>query len=292
MKYMSNKVNGKSAKIVFNGKEVSKIRDVTDSASPKILYEAIEPYTGTFADATWEQVKQNFEQGNPAKFKLGDTKNLTCTWSDDFTQTYTIRICDMLEGRYETDDGKKNHAVLEFVEVYRYFMTMNDSSTNVGGWAQSKMKTTNLPAVLDVCPDDFKSILLNVKLWSTTGGSSWNTDVTSSYSKVFLPSWVEIFNGTDTWFWASDSGYLRGYNAEDPENKGQFQLYKQKGISGATSAGFSFTTRYGKNGTAYAWWERSPKQNTVIWCNVGTDGRATDLSATTSKTAVIPFFAI
>lgn len=269
---LNSSVSKNTANISAISSEISKLKaediviDIVDPIGP-VLDE-------TFANNSWENISWGLANGNPAKWALGAEKPLALTNGT----TYTIRLCDMLENRYEcVDSSQTQHAVLEFKKCFEIEYSMNSSYTNSGGWADSKMKTANILNIWNLLPDDFKSIVLNVKLLSTTGGGNNNATTSESENKIWLPSALEIFS---TW---KSGDFLKALQAE-MNGKPQFQLYAQNDTN-------SFRIK-NRNGGSDKWWLRTPyPSNSGNFCQVSNEGN-TDNDYADDVWGVSPCFAI
>ena len=126
---------------------------------------------------------------------------------------------------------------------------MNKTQTNIGGWKNSHMRTSAMATMKGYLPDDWEAIIKPVNKASGTGdGSSSGTETVSD--SCFLLAEIEIFGSTTY----SVSG------------EGTQYAYYQAGNS---------KVKY-KEGTARAWWGRSPKSgDNIRFCCVNKDG-ATD----------------
>ena len=124
---------------------------------------------------------------------------------------------------------------------------MNSSNTNSGGWKNSAMRTTYLPAILALMPTEVQNGIREVSKKASVGGASSTIETVSD--KLFLLSEVEIFGSTS-------------YSAAGEGT--QYDYYK---------AGNSKAKKW--NGYAAYWWERSPRaNNSAFFCLVGSNGNA------------------
>lgn len=117
-------------------------------------------------------------------------------------------------------------------DLFATTYVMNGSNTNSGGWKNSAMRTSTMSIMKGYLPDDWKAIIKPVNKVSGTGGDSSSGTETVSDS-CFLLAEIEIFGSTT--YSVSGEGT-------------QYAYYK---------AGNS-KVKY-KGGSAYAWWERSPR---------------------------------
>ena len=124
---------------------------------------------------------------------------------------------------------------------------MNSSNTNSGGWKNSAMRTTYLPAILALMPTEVQNGIREVSKKASVGGASSTIETVSD--KLFLLSEVEIFG--------SSTNSVAGEGT-------QYDYYK---------AGNSKVKEW--NGSATIWWERSPRAgSSTRFCVVYGNGSA------------------
>ena len=166
---------------------------------------------------------------------------------------------DMLIGgkNYRIDIIGKNHdtyaaggtAPLTFQmhDCYDETKQMNSSNTNIGGWQNSAMRTTHLPAILALMPEEVQAAIKEVQKKTSAGNQSSSIQTTND--KLFLLSEIEIFGNT-TYSFAGEGT--------------QYAYYK---------AGNSRVKKV--NGSAGWWWERSPHSGYYgNFCDVISNGSA------------------
>lgn len=142
-------------------------------------------------------------------------------------------------------------------DCYKTRYAMNDSSTNVGGWADSKMRNTHLPAILALMPSEVQAAIKEVNKLTSAGNKS--TTINTTADKLFLLSEIEIFGSITNS--VSGEGSQYGYYASS--------IYGE--------------TVKNQNGNAWYWWERSPtKSNSTRFCYVNNSGNAGSTSADSS----------
>lgn len=204
------------------------------------------PVNPTFADNSWDLIKTGCKLGLAAQlWSVGDTKSVTLNDG----RTYTVRIADLMENRYQYADGTTGgtHAVFEFVELINANGTttfdMNSSATNSGGFPATRTKTVHLDqTIYNLLPSDLKDALEEIVVYSSNGRQS---SMVSANCKLFLPSAYEVF----------DSGTASNYSYNDTNSKGRWQnytnndntTYRTKKVVGTTSG--------------VRWWLRSPLYN-------------------------------
>lgn len=208
-----------------------------------------------FKDADWETVKYVMQNNlyDKAGWKIGDTKTIVIN-----NLTYTVRLSDKQIGRYKySNSDRRTNGVLEIVEILRFYLKMNSTQTNIGGFAESLMRkslnglTGYQTNIYDYLPEDLQNILEEINIPTATSGT--DATVLTSPCKVFIPSAPEVALGSTfgrdvdgtVWDWYSE----HGTNAD-----------RMKNIIGATSSSW--------------WWLRNPYPSTdmVSFSTVYTDG--------------------
>lgn len=165
-----------------------------------------------------------------------------------------------------TDIGLCDKKFLSTVSVNGYF-SMNSSSTNIGGWGSSQMRSnicgTSLTdyqgTIISVIPEALRAVLKTVAKYTNneSGNSTEASAVTATTDFFFLLSEYELL------------GSCTHSNASEADFQAQYAYY---------SAGNS-TIKYKHSDpeTAFAWWLRSPS-GPDMFINVraaGTLGRTT-----------------
>lgn len=164
---------------------------------------------------------------------------------------------DMLIGgeSYRIDIIGKNHdtyasggtAPLTFQmhDCYGTTYQMNSSSANSGGWTNCAMRSTYLPAILDLMPAGVQAAIKEVQKKTSAGSQS---SIQTTNDKLFLLSEIEIFGRTTHSFAGEGTQYA----------------YYQAGNSKVKK----------RNGSTYSWWERSPSSHSTFFCFVNGAGIA------------------
>ena len=232
-------------------------------------------------ETSWEKIREIVLTGNASRYwNIGDTKSITSKSG----KTYTIRLADLQNGRYEYSDGSgSSKAVFEFVECYNLnntiYYRMNSTATNIGGWAASEMRSQTMPTLLADLPDDMVAVMSQVKVLSSIGGKN-KTDTSSSNNTLFIPATIELFDNKE------DSIGL----AESP--LGQFDYYKANNIGSArVKYVVGETTMIPSKAKLY--WNRSPyAYGSNAFCGVEQFGDWDLSDAHYSNFAIAPIFAI
>ena len=173
-------------------------------------------------------------------FKVGDSKTVNIGGTNYEVQIIGFNHDDKVSG------GKAAYS-FQLVDCLNQTQQMNTGNTNTGGWNGSAMRgrmstyKSQLPAAL-------RNVIKTVKKKSGTGGGS-SSGTQQTNDDLFLLSEIEIF-GTTTYSVAGEGT--------------QYEWYK---------AGNSRIKKV--NGSANAWWERSPYSgNTISFCSVFSSGSA------------------
>ena len=173
-------------------------------------------------------------------FKVGDSKTVNIGGTNYEVQIIGFNHDDKVSG------GKAAYS-FQLVDCLNQTQQMNTSNTNTGSWNGSAMRgrmstyKSQLPAAL-------RNVIKTVKKKSGTGGGS-SSGTQQTNDDLFLLSEIEIF-GTTTYSVAGEGTQYEWYKAGNT---------KVKKV----------------NGSANAWWERSPHSGyTDYFCYVGSGGGA------------------
>ena len=199
-----------------------------------------------FADNDWSAIIAACHSGSvPSTWVVGNSKTMTINGA-----SYQVDIIGKNHDTYTT--GGKAPLTFQLHDCYADMKAMNSSNTNSGGWKNSAMRATHLPAILALMPTEVQNGIREVSKKASVGGASSTIETVSD--KLFLLSEVEIFGSTS-------------YSAAGEGT--QYDYYK---------AGNSKVKK--RNGSAASWWERSPyASNSTGFCLVSSDGSASGLAA-------------
>ena len=176
----------------------------------------------------------------PTTWKVGDQKSMVIDGMG-----YVIDIIGINHDTYTA--GGTAPLTFQLHDCYKDKKAMNSSNTNSGGWKNSAMRSTHLPAILALMPTEVQNGIREVRKKASVDGTSSTIEMVSD--KLFLLSEVEIFGSTS-------------YSAAGEGT--QYDYYK---------AGNSKVKK--RNGSATYWWERSPyASNSARFCQVHSNGVA------------------
>ena len=194
-----------------------------------------------FADNEWSEIIAACQSGDvPDSWVVGNYKNMTING-----KAYRIDIIGKNHDTYAS--GGTAPLTFQMHDCYDETKQMNSSNTNSGGWQNSAMRTTHLPAILNLMPAEVKAAIRDVQKKSSAGNQSSSIQTTND--KLFLLSEIEIF-GSTTYSFAGEGKQYDYYKAGNS---------KVKNLSGS----------------AHSWWERSPRSsNSTHFCYVYSSGSA------------------
>ena len=209
-----------------------------------------------FADNEWSEIIAACQSGSvPASWVVGNNKNMTING-----QQYRIDIIGKNHDTYAS--GGTAPLTFQMHDCYTETKQMNSSNTNSGGWQNSAMRTTHLPAILNMMPAEVKAAIRDVQKKSSAGNQSSSIQTTND--KLFLLSEIEIF-GSTTYSFAGEGKQYAYYQAGNS---------KVKNLSGS----------------ADIWWERSPySSNSTSFCYVNSIGDANGSNASNSNGVAFGF---
>ena len=209
-----------------------------------------------FADNDWASIIAACHSGSvPSTWVVGNSKTMTINGA-----SYQVDIIGKNHDTYTA--GGKAPLTFQLHDCYGETKNMNGSNTNSGGWKNSAMRTTHLPAILALMPTEVRSGIREVSKKASVGGASSTIETVSD--KLFLLSEVEIFGSTS-------------YSAAGEGT--QYDYYK---------AGNSKVKK--QNGSAAYWWERSPyASNSTAFCLVDRNGAATSVAANRARGVAFGF---
>ena len=237
----------KGGKCLVNGTsyDIKKGRTLIGGTGYDITFKP--PYDPVFANNTWEQIIEACHNNAvPDTWKVADHKPMTINGVD-----YQIDIIGKNHDDYSDGSGKAP-LTFQLHDCYGEQKSMNSSNTNSVGWTSCAMRSTHLPAILSQMPTEVQNGIREVNKLSSAGNRS-NT-INTTADKLFLLSEIEIFGSVSY----SKSG-----------EGTQYDYYK---------AGNSKVKNY--NGSAGAWWERSPNAGyPTNCCVVNSSGNASRSSA-------------
>lgn len=216
-------------------------------------------YNPVFAENEWADIIEACHSGEVPDTWVADG---TC-YKDMLINGTNYRIDIIGKNHDDLADGTgKAPLTFQMHHCYAETKQMNSSNTNVGGWTNCAMRSTHLPAILNLMPAEVQAGIREVQKKTSAGSESSITRATND--KLFLLSEIEIF-GSTTYSFAGEGTQYAYYQAGNS---------KVKNLSG---------------GAKY-WWERSPRSsNSTYFCTVLSDGNEDAVNASISRGVAFAF---
>ena len=211
----------------------------------------------SFSTDSWETIATAVREGNISKYNVGDTKTIDMgTYG-----THTLRIANKSTPSECSTSGFSQSAcgfVLEFADIITTH-AMNDTSTNVGGWPATTMRTFVNNDIYNSLPSELRNAIIDTTVVS--GHGSKDTANFTSTDKLYLLSTVEV--------WAEGTSNQIGNNDTARDNTRQLDYYKNLGTSTSNYSG-----AIKKNETSAAWWwlRAAYSYGNTSFYRVGTNG--------------------
>lgn len=191
-----------------------------------------------FATDSWETISAACKDGShKTVYQVGDTKDITLSTGE------TITVAIMGFDHDDLSDGSgKAPITLGMTELLATTYPMNSTNTNVGGWDESKMRTSTMAALLSQLPSELQSTIKQVNKKATAGSKS--TVITTSADKLWLFAEVEV-DGTTSVGYADEGEQYEYWKTVKNGKKDSDRIRKKSNGSGSVSD----------------WWLRTPSLN-------------------------------
>ena len=185
-----------------------------------------------FQKDSWATIAANVKSGNTSKYNVGDTKEV------DLGELgkHTVRISNMSACESETSETACGF-VVEFADIITR-QKFNSTTTNVGGWKDSEIRTYINSTIYNALPSDLQNVIVSTKVISGHGSTSGETNF-ETQDKLYLLNAQEVWNGNS-------------YDTSVGTSK-QLDYYKNQGVTASSYAGA--IKQY--NGSNSYWWLRS-----------------------------------
>ena len=149
------------------------------------------PQPKSFAEDTWETIAENTSSD---VYNVGDTRQVLID-----NKTYTVRIANKSTPTECNDSNFSQTAcgfVVEFVDIVEN-RQMKSTSTNVGGWKDSAMRTYANGDFFNNLPEDLRNVIKATKVVSGHGSDDNNAEREDgnweSEDKIYLLSAHEVW---------------------------------------------------------------------------------------------------
>ncbi len=192
----------------------------------------------SFTDDSWDTIASAVKSGT-YPYQVGDTKTVDM----GSLGTHTVRVANTSACTNGETSETACGFVVEFADIIST-QKMNSTSTNVGGWPASAMRTYVNTTVYNALPSDLQNVIATTTIVSGHGSTSGEANFTSS-DKLYLLSTKEVWGKDGT------SNIISNDTAEAETR--QLDYYKNNGVTTSNYRGA--IKQY--NGTNSYWWLRS-----------------------------------
>ena len=230
----------------------------------------------SFSTDSWDTIINAVKEGNTSKYNVGDTKKIDM----GSYGTHTLRIANTSTPSECSTSGFSQTAcgfVLEFVDIITEH-NMNDTSTNVGGWPASGLRTFVNNDIYNSLPTDLKNGIIDTTVVSSYGKS--DSSNFTSIDKLYLLASTEIWSD---WKTISVSYFDTAKNLTR-----QLDYYKNEEV---TTSNNSKAIKM-NNSIASYWWLRSAYSDYDSYFFSVFDGGNCDISDANAASGVSPAFRI
>ena len=197
-------------------------------------------YERSFADDSWDEIAVAVKV-NPAAYPVGSEKEVEIGG-----QSYTLRIANNTTPAECNDSSFSQTAcgfVIEFADIVEN-RNMNSTSTNVGGWPATAMRTYANGAFFNNLPEDLRNVIIDTKVISGHGSTTGETNFTTT-DKIYLLSSHEVWeDGTSNQVSSRDTAW---------DKTRQLDYYANLGV---TTSNYSGAIKK-NNGSNSNWWLRA-----------------------------------
>ena len=216
---------------------------VTEEYTCKLEFNAVERDTlgkeiPAFQKDSWSTIAANVHTGNTSKYNVGDTKEVNL----GELGKHTVRIANMSE----CTNGETSETACGFVVEFADIITkqkFNSTSTNIGGWKDSELRTYINDTIYKSLPSDLQNVIFSTKVISGCGGMKDSTNETQD--KLYLLNVQEVWNTRDG---DTSAGTSK-----------QLDYYKNQGVTTSSYAG----AKKQYNESYSDWWLRSTRSYTM-----------------------------
>ena len=159
-----------------------------------------------------------------------------------------------------SDGTGKAPLTFQMHDCYATPYAMNATNTNSGGWTNCAMRSTHLPAILNLMPAEVKAAIRDVQKKSSAGNQSSSIQTTND--KLFLLSEIEIFGSTTDSFAGEGTqyAYYQAGNSKVKNLNGNARWWWGRSPHSAYNTSFC-----GVNGGGYAHWDTASTSNGVAF---------------------------
>ena len=211
----------------------------------------------SFADDSWADIKANLTS-NRNFYPIGSEKIIEMDRDNNGTnEYYKLRLVNTEPCNGYTGSNTSCGVVIEFVTTIGTH-NMNSTDTNAGGWKESGMRTYLNSDVLELLPNDLKSVIIPTAPVVSGSGSGGVSNEAEDYLYLLSTREVGLSVSYDNKNTATDTNILSYYNSNNNYN---------------ARIKYSTTTQAGQDSYASPYWLRSAYSSyTDSFCYVNYDG--------------------
>ncbi len=227
-----------------------------------------------FATDPWDVISKAVKENN-YPYQVGDTKEV------DMGElgTHTVRVANTSSCTNGETSETACGFVVEFADIVS-MQKMNSTSTNVGGWPASELRTYVSGTVYNSLPSELRNVITTTTVVSSHSSTVGEANFTSN-DKLYLLSTKEVWGKSGT------SNIIK-YDTAEAETR-QLDYYKNKGVT--TSNYIGTIKQY--NGSNSHWWLRSASSHLdCYFFYVYSRGDWGDVIAANDTNGVSPAFRI
>ena len=223
----------------------------------------------SFANMSWATINEFASDTSLVKtFNVGDEKTI------ELSNGETVILVILGISHDDLTAGGKAGLTIGMKDCLATTYPMNNASSPVS-WENSTMRTTTLPYIFSLLPEDLQSVIKYVDKTTageeTSGGSTTYVPVVTS-DRLFLLARKEIFGVATGTIWDAvvDEGTQYAYWAEHDTNNDRIKTYDNNGISTASQW---WTRSVAGGGNEYYYWFVTTSGTWDWWLSTDTNER-------------------
>ena len=228
----------------------------------------------SFENDSWNVISKAVKENN-YPYQVGDTKSVDM----GDLGTHTVRVANTSACTNGETSETACGFVVEFADIVS-MQKMNSTSTNVGGWPASEMRTYVNTTVYNALPSKLQNVITETTVVSSHSSTAGEANFISR-DKLYLLSTKEIWGKEAT-------SNIINYDTAEAATR-QLDYYKNKGVT--TSNYIGTIKQY--NGSNSHWWLRSASSHlNCYFFYVYSRGDWGDVIAANDTNGVAPAFRI
>ena len=234
--------------ISFPNKEENQYYDNDKKFAAHVVIEkqsSSAPISTTFASDSWETIAAVIQNGQLDAYPVGSEKEVEIGGN-----SYTVRVANNTTPEECNGVDFSQTAcgfVVEFVDIVEN-RQMNSTSTNIGGWPATPLRTYANGEFFNKLPSDLQKVIIDTKVISGHGSTEGETNFLST-DKIYLLSPHEVYEAeTNDQVSTSDTAW---------NNTRQLDYYASQGV---TTDNYSGAIKQ-YNSSNSIWWLRTASTN-------------------------------